>query len=92
MHKSFYFQIYFLACCGRMEFDFNNIFVVDYDMDSGGRKCGLSLLGKNSLNLTVLSVSLYHIDGVINDVVLLKQWRFTGVYGWPKEHLKAQTW
>ncbi|KAK6154938.1 hypothetical protein DH2020_009186 [Rehmannia glutinosa] len=45
---------------------------------------------RNSIDFVVLSDSLRHIDGMVNDGN--DRWRLTGIYGWPKDAQKNLTW
>ncbi|KAJ8438476.1 LOW QUALITY PROTEIN: hypothetical protein Cgig2_008963 [Carnegiea gigantea] len=67
----------------------------DFDgiaMDARGQSSGLAMFWKKSLDVSLLSISLHHIDITIS---LLQgsqeKWQFTGVYGYPENHYKLKT-
>ena len=59
--------------------------------DSVGASGGLALFWKKDVNLTVKSLSKYHIDSVIKEEDGM-EWRFTGVYGESRSEDKDNTW
>ena len=58
--------------------------------DSVGASGGLALFWKKNVNLTVKSLSKYHIDAVVREEDGF-EWRFTGMYGEPKSEEKDRT-
>jgi len=52
--------------------------------DSHGRAGGLALLWDKSVALTLYSYSAYHMDAYVRWGETDEEWRFTGIYGWPK--------
>ena len=64
-----------------------NLFVKDC-VGLGG---GLALFWRKGIDLTVNSMSKYHIDATINEEDGLL-WRFTGIYGEPRSEEKEKTW
>ena len=59
--------------------------------DCAGCSGGLALFWKRDVDVTLKSISKYHID------VLVKEedgrvWRLTGIYGEPKAEEKKKTW
>ena len=59
--------------------------------DSVGASGGLALFWRKEVNLTVKSLSKYHIDSVIKEEDGM-EWRFTGVYGESRSEDKDNTW
>ena len=55
------------------------------------RAGGLALLWKNSIDISVISSSLNHIDAIVNKGKD-DSWRFTGIYGFPEAGGKHETW
>ena len=55
------------------------------------RAGGLALLWKNSIDISVVSSSLNHIDAIVNKGKD-DSWRFTGIYGFPEAGGKHETW
>ena len=64
-----------------------NIFV----KDSVGSRGGLALFWRKGIDLTVQSMSRYHIDAIIREEDGF-EWRFTGIYGESRSELKETTW
>jgi hypothetical protein len=60
-------------------------------MDSECASGGLALFWRRDIDLSVKSVSKYHIDSVIKEEDGL-EWRFTGIYGESKCEEKDNTW
>ena len=54
------------------------------------RAGGLALLWKNSIDISVVSSSLNHIDAIVNKGKD-DSWRFTGIYGFPEAGGKHET-
>ena len=52
---------------------------------------GLAMLWKNSINLSVESISKNHIDSII-DKDLSEDWRFTGFYGELDTQKRKESW
>ena len=71
----------------RWKLDMPNLVV----KDSVGASGGLALFWKKNVNLTVKSLSKYHIDVVVREEDGF-EWRFTGMYGEPKSEEKDRTW
>ena len=61
-----------------------------FGVASRGRSRGLCLYSKEEVLFSLFSFSSPHICGDVDDGD--KQWRFVGIYGWPKEEEKHQTW
>jgi hypothetical protein len=59
--------------------------------DSDGASGGLALLWRNGIDLTVKSLSKYHIDAVIKGEDGISWW-FTWIYGESKNDEKEKTW
>ena len=59
--------------------------------DSVGASGGLAVFRRKDIDLTVKSMSKYHIDMVIKEEDLFV-WRFSGVYGESKSDEKEKTW
>ncbi|KAK6131450.1 hypothetical protein DH2020_034816 [Rehmannia glutinosa] len=55
-----------------------------------GKKGGLMLLWKNTIEVTIQSFSTGHIDSIINEGE--KTWRFTGFYGNPEARRRRDSW
>ncbi|KAL8138861.1 hypothetical protein V2J09_004862 [Rumex salicifolius] len=64
----------------RLKLGFVGVFIVDYI----GRSGGLSLMWDDGMKVTVKSYTDHHIDVTISLNDSDQEWRFTGVYGWPK--------
>ena len=60
-------------------------------VDSIGTSGGLALFWKREIDLSVKSMSKYHIDAVVKEQEGL-EWRFTGIYGESRSEEKANTW
>lgn len=58
---------------------FNNFFTID----CVGKSCGLALLWKGDLCVSIQSFSNNHIDALVKEGDR-PEWKFTGVYGNPK--------
>ena len=71
----------------RCRFHFTNKFVVKR-INKGG---GLVLFWKQSINVSICSYSLSHIDTII-DGNTDNPWRFTCFYGAPESHLRENSW
>ncbi|KAA3488532.1 non-ltr retroelement reverse transcriptase [Gossypium australe] len=56
-------------------------FINDIDIDAEGSRGGLSLAWKSDFGITLRSFSKWHIDVLVNEDVVQKEWRFTGFYG-----------
>ncbi|KAJ1266324.1 hypothetical protein BS78_08G142100 [Paspalum vaginatum] len=56
-----------------------------------GLSGGLALFWRKEIDLTVTSISKYHIDALIKEEGK-GEWRFTGIYGEPKAEDKEKTW
>ena len=56
-----------------------------------GLSGGLALFWRKEVDLTVKSLSRYHIDAVIKEEDG-REWRFTGIYGDPKVEERDKTW
>ncbi|VFQ81500.1 unnamed protein product [Cuscuta campestris] len=52
---------------------------------------GLALLWKSPLNVTLLSLSRFHIDVEVEDLAL-GRWRHTGFYGHPDQSRRSESW
>jgi len=66
----------------------------DFDgvaVDARGRSAGVALLWKKGLDVSLLSLSLHHVDVAIKNIGGLFAWRFTGIYGYPKTENKHKT-
>jgi exonuclease III len=59
--------------------------------DSVGASGGLAVFWRKEIDLTVKSMSKYHIDMVIKEEDHF-EWRFSGVYGEPRSEEKDKTW
>ena len=59
--------------------------------DCNGLSGGLALFWNKEIDLTVKSLSRYHIDAVVKEEDG-RQWRFTGIYGEPKVEDRGKTW
>lgn len=60
-------------------------------VDSDGASGSLALFWKKNLNLTVQSMSMNHIDAVVKEADGFI-WRYTGVYGEPRQEDRKNTW
>src|SRR4051812_31146705 len=65
---------------------FDRCLVVECDGSSRDRRGGLALLWKEPINLSILSFSLNHISGKVEDDWDDQPWFFNGIYGFPEEH------
>ncbi|KAK7281130.1 hypothetical protein RIF29_08848 [Crotalaria pallida] len=69
-----------------------NLFAMDCDGSGRDRAGGLALLWNKALDITVISVSLNHIDLSMT----LKEFDYpmiiTCIYGQPESSLKSHTW
>jgi exonuclease III len=63
-------------------------FVVKHCMGYSG---GLALLWKRDVDVTIKSISKYHIDALVKEEDGCV-WRLTGIYGEPKAEGKEKTW
>ncbi|KAF5472061.1 hypothetical protein F2P56_008808 [Juglans regia] len=73
----------------KYKFGFKNCLAIS----SQGRKGGIALLWDAEVDLSVTSYSMNHVDAVIKDPNLRRgQWFLTAMYGYPKTHLRYQTW
>lgn len=54
-------------------------------------KCGLMLLWKDSIDVTVISFFSSHVDCLIC-IPECPTWRFTGFYGHPEKDLRKISW
>ena len=57
-----------------------------------GPEWGLALLWKKELKVDVQSYSDNHIDAIVDQGVIGKQWRITGFYGNPKTSKRPDSW
>ena len=71
----------------KTDLEFPSMLVVPSVKCSGG----LALLWKNEVVVSTQTYSLNHIDVHISSPSQIL-WRLTGVYGYPKERLKCETW
>lgn len=71
-------------------FDF--LHVVDCDSSHGGKRGGLCILWKDSLNLHITSYSCHHIDAEVRNQFGIPEWRLTDIYGWAEDQMKSHTW
>jgi len=60
-------------------------------VDARGRSGGLALLRESTVFVSLLSMSLHHIDAEVAWHADDSHWRFTGLYGWHENHLKTMT-
>ena len=60
-------------------------------VDARGRSGGVAMLWTKGLDVTLLSMSLNHVDIAMKRVGVLNKWHFTGIYGWPESHNKERT-
>jgi hypothetical protein len=59
--------------------------------DSVGASSGLAVFWRKGIDLTVKSMSKYHIDMVIKEEEDF-EWRFSGIYGESRSEEKEETW
>ncbi|KAJ8431052.1 hypothetical protein Cgig2_005401 [Carnegiea gigantea] len=52
---------------------------------------GVAMLWSKGLDVTLLSMSLNHVDISVKGVGAMHEWHFTGIYGWPESHSKMHT-
>ena len=71
----------------RWRLDMTNLMV----KNSTGTSGGLALFWRKEVDLTVKSLSKYHIDAIIKEKDGFK-WRFTGIYGESRSEAKDNTW
>ncbi|KAJ1283965.1 hypothetical protein BS78_03G168000 [Paspalum vaginatum] len=64
-----------------------NVVVKDYV----GYKGGIALFWKRDVDVTLKSISKYHIDVVVKEEDG-RDWRLTGIYGQPRAEEKEKTW
>lgn len=57
---------------------------------SSGTSGGLALFWRRGIDVTVKSISTYHIDVAIKEEGW--KWRFTGIYGESRNEEKKNTW
>lgn len=76
----------FNAQLGRMHFGYSGCFVVS----SQGKSSGLILFWNDTLNVSIQSYFVGHIDCIVIDQG--KRWRFTGFYGNPNANLRHHSW
>ncbi|KAK6149686.1 hypothetical protein DH2020_017211 [Rehmannia glutinosa] len=71
---------------------YSNFYIVDCDKSHGGRRGGLCLMWKESINLQVQLANPHVIDTVISIPHTQSKWRLSGIYGWPEDSQKCHTW
>ena len=72
----------------RTHLRFNSVFTVS----SNGRKGGLAMFWRDTIDLEIRNFSRNHIDAIIKDSTVGKMWRLTGFYGSPKRSGRSETW
>lgn len=55
-------------------------------MDARGRSGGIDMLLKKGLDVSLLSISLNHVDVTVRELSGPGEWHFTGVYGHLENH------
>ncbi|KAF7835207.1 Exo_endo_phos domain-containing protein [Senna tora] len=75
-----------------LKLGFSSKFTVDCHGDGRRRSGGLCLLWRSSVDIRISSFSLNHIDAVISEGLPHRNWRLTGVYGYPNDSDKHKTW
>lgn len=76
----------------RQKLNIYSFHVVDCDTNMGGRRGGICVLWNDTISLKILSDSTHHIDALVMAADNFCEWRLTGIYGWPEEHMKDCTW
>ena len=61
-------------------------------VDSRGRSGGLALLWRKDIDVVLYSMSLHHIDVVVNRGLGEEEWQCTGFYGWPEIQNRHLSW
>ncbi|KAJ8422351.1 hypothetical protein Cgig2_014892 [Carnegiea gigantea] len=59
--------------------------------DARGHSGEVALFSKKGLDVSLMSISLNHVDPTVKNVGCLLEWRFTGIYGYPETHSKYKT-
>jgi endonuclease/exonuclease/phosphatase family metal-dependent hydrolase len=72
----------------RIHLRFNSVFTVS----SNGRKGGLAMFWRDTIDLEIRNFSRNHIDAIIKDSTVGKMWRLTGFYGSPERSGRSETW
>lgn len=63
-----------------------------FDVQADGSRGGLSLAWKHDIQVTILSSSRNHINGLIKEKQDSVEWRFTGFYGNPIPNEWCHSW
>lgn len=76
----------------RIKCSFNNCFGVKCVGEGTKRARGLALLWKKTMKITITYYSHHHIRAYFEDEVSGEKVSLIGVYGYPKDHIKKDTW
>lgn len=58
---------------------------------SVGKKCGLTLLWNDDINLENLNYSSSHVTSIIKDTISGWEWSLTGFYGLPETNRRSES-
>ncbi|KAL7153226.1 hypothetical protein ABFS83_04G152200 [Erythranthe nasuta] len=61
-------------------------------VDRVGLSGGLALLWQKDVKVELCNFSSNHIDAVVHDGPGSRAWRFTGIYGFPEQQRRNETW